>query len=552
MKIFLADAVAPECANILAAAGFAVDDRPGLSNQEKIEAVHDAVGLVVRSATQVDAAMMDAAPQLRVIGRAGSGVDNIDVDAATQRGILVMNAPGENTLSAAEHAVSLLLSLCRNIPAADARLRQQGWSKKGLMGVELVGKTIGILGLGRIGQAVAQRMQGFGMKVVGYDPFLPPEVADKLGIQLLSLEELWPRVDFLSLHTPLTDRTHHLLDADVFAAMKPGARLVNAARGGLIDEASMLEALQTGQLAGAALDVFEQEPLPANSPLCQQPNLILTPHLGASTGEAQEKVAVRIAEQMAAYLHAGEVRNVVNSFSVDGATAARLEPWLRLARSLGQLHASFLEGAATKIEVECAGELLELPTSAVTSAVLEGFLQSLLSRSINQVNAMSVAKECGYRIAEVQGTDTVGFAGLLKVSVESTNGHNRVVAGTVIGHDKPKLVQVDHFYFETQLKAWMLFCRNLDQPGRLAAIAALLANHGINVANLALGRDPDLHKAFNAFQLDQAIPPELTQSLLGVDGVEWACAVDFGAEASRRMDSCPHTDSAPVSVCTSS
>jgi D-3-phosphoglycerate dehydrogenase len=526
MKILLADAVAPECERLLEKAGLQVDNRPGLPLNEKLVAVSDAVGMVVRSATTVDAAMMDAAPNLKVIGRAGSGVDNIDVEAATARGILVMNAPGENTLSAAEHAVSLLLSLCRNIPDASARMRSGEWSKKGLMGVELVDKTIGVIGLGRIGQAVARSVQGLGMRVIGYDPFLPAEVAESLGIELLELDEVWPQVDFVSLHTPLTERTHHLVNAEVLAAMKPGARLVNAARGGLIDENAMLVALDSGHLAGAALDVYEQEPLPSDSPLRTHPKMVLTPHLGASTGEAQEKVAVRIAEQIGAFLKEGAVRNAVNSFSVDGPTATKLEPWLRLATSLGRLHANFLDGSISGIEIECSGDLLELPTTAVTSAVLHGFLEVLMSRNINLVNAVSVAHENGYRIAEVQGTDTVGFAGLLKVTIEA-DGVKHVVAGSVIGHNKPKLVQVDHFYLETQLKGWMLFSRNLDQPGRLAALAGELAGHGINVANLALGRDADLNKAFNAFQLDQEPSAELRDSLLALDGVEWVCAVDF-------------------------
>ncbi|MDP7062377.1 MAG: phosphoglycerate dehydrogenase [Planctomycetota bacterium] len=526
MKVLLADKVAQDCVNLLEQAGLTVDNRPGLPLDEKIEAVKDAAGLVVRSATTVDAAMMDAAPGLKVIGRAGSGVDNIDVEAATERGILVMNAPGENTLSAAEHAVSLLLSLCRNIPEAEAQMRAGSWSKKGLMGVELVDKTVGVIGLGRIGQAVAARLKGFGMRVLGYDPFLPPEVAESLGIELMELEQIWPLVDFLTMHTPLTERTRHLVNADVFAAMKPGVRIVNAARGGLIDEAAMLQSLDAGHLAGAGLDVFEQEPLPVDSPLRSHPKVICTPHLGASTDEAQEKVAVRIAEQMVAYLKEGAVRNAVNSFSVDGATAIRLTPWLQLAKSLGRLHAQFLDGPVTEIEIECAGDLLELPTQAVHAAVLHGFLEVLLSRNVNLVNATSIAHENGYRIVEVTGNDTVGFAGLLKVRVEA-GGRSHVVAGSVIGHSKPKLVQVDRFYFETQLKGWMLFVRNTDQPGLLAALTAEIAKHGLNVANLTLGRDADKGMALNAVQLDQEPQEEMQNALLALDGVEWACCVQY-------------------------
>lgn len=526
MKVLLADKVAVECVALLEKGGMTVDNRPGLPHDEKMAAVADAVGLVVRSATTVDAAMMDAAPLLRVIGRAGSGVDNIDVEAATERGILVMNAPGENTLSAAEHAVSLLLSMCRNIPEAQARMRAGEWSKKGLMGVELVDKTVGVIGLGRIGQAVASRLKGFGMRVLGYDPFLPPEVADGLGIELLELEDIWPQVDFVTLHTPLTDRTRHLINAEVLAAMKPGVRIVNAARGGLVDEAAMLESLDANHLAGAALDVYEQEPLPKDSPLRSHAKVICTPHLGASTGEAQGKVAVRIAEQINAYLNEGAVRNAVNSFSVEGPMATRLTPWLRLGESLGRLQAKFLNGPVTEISMECSGDLLDLPKQAVHAAVLHGFLQVLLSRNVNLVNAMSIAKENSYRIVEVQGNDTVGFAGLLKVCVEA-GGNKHVLAGSVIGHDKPKLVQVDRFYFETELKDWMLFVRNRDQPGRLAAITRVLAEHELNVANLALGRDEELGMAFNAVQLDHEPNGELSKALLALDGVEWHCAVGF-------------------------
>ena len=520
MKIFLADAVAAECGDVLTNAGLTVDNRPGLDADDKLAAVAEATGMVVRSATTVTAEMMDAAPNLKVIGRAGSGVDNIDVTAATERGILVMNTPGENTLSAAEHAMAMLMAMCRKIPAADAQLRD-GWSKKGLMGVELIGKTIGVIGMGRIGQAVAKRCRGFGMKILAYDPYLPPEVAEKLGVEMAELKDIYPRADFLTLHTPLTDRTRHLLNTETLADCKKEVRIINCARGGLIDEAALLEALDSGHVAAAALDVFEQEPLPADSPLLAHPNIIATPHLGASTAEAQEKVAVRVAEQIAAYLNDGAVRNAVNSFSVDGDTAAQLAPWQALAENIGKLHAELLQNPCSGIEVEVAGDLLDLPSQPITNSVLHGFLAEVLSQSVNTVNAASIAQEHGIKVSETRGTNTDGFTGLLTVRIYSKNEHH-TLAGSLFGHERPMLVRIDDFVLESLLKSHMLFCCNEDLPGRLAAISAIISNHGINIANCALGRDVNKKLAVDTFQLDDPLPSAALKELKALEGVRWA------------------------------
>lgn len=521
MKIYLADAVADECADILQSAGLTVDNRPGLEVAEKMAAVADASGLVVRSATKVTAEMMDAAPQLRVIGRAGSGVDNIDVAAATERGILVMNTPGENTLSAAEHAMAMLMAMCRKIPAADAQLRSSGWSKKGLMGVELIGKTIGVIGMGRIGQAVAKRCRGFGMTILAYDPYLPPDVAENLGVTMAELDEIYPKADFLTLHTPLTERTHHLLNAKTLQQCKKGVRLINCARGGLIDEAALMDALRSGHVGGAALDVFEQEPLPADHALLQHPDVIVTPHLGASTAEAQEKVAVRVAEQIAAYLNDGAVRNAVNSFSVDGDTATKLAPWQALAESIGKLHAELLQNPCNGIEVELAGDLLKLPAQPITNSVLHGFLAAVLSQNVNAVNAATIAQEHGIKVSETRGTGTDGFTALLTVRIYSKHDHH-TLAGSLFGHERPMLVRIDGFVLESLLKSHMLFCCNEDLPGRLAAISAIIANHNINIANCALGRDVNKNLAVDTFQLDEELPSAALQELRDLDGVRWA------------------------------
>ncbi|MDP6849821.1 MAG: phosphoglycerate dehydrogenase [Planctomycetota bacterium] len=521
MKVLFADAIASDAEGILSSAGISVDNRPGMETPEKIAALADCEGLVVRSATTVDATMMDAAPNLQVIGRAGSGVDNIDVPSATERGILVMNAPGENTLSAAEHAWAMLMAMCRNIPAAHGKLSGGGWGKTGLMGVELHGKTIGVLGLGRIGREVASMAKAFGMTVLGYDPFLSPEIAKKMGIELCELEEIWPQVHFLTLHTPLTDRTRHLMNDESFGACRAGVRVVNCARGGLIDEAALLAALESGQCAGAALDVFESEPPLEDYPLRKHPKVVCTPHLGASTSEAQEKVAVRIAEQMAAYLNDGAVQNAVNMPSVESEVANRLRPWQKLAGKLGVIQAHLLDGHITEIEIESAGDLLELPQSALTSAVLRGLLGRLLSQRVNLVNAGAVAREHGYTIKEVQGQDADGYAGLLSVRLRTDQGEH-LVQGAVFGDIFPKVVRIDSYYIETDAKGELLLCINDDSIGRLAAVTTKIAELGINIADMALGRDKTQGTAMCALHLDENLSDEGLEAVRAIEGFRWA------------------------------
>ncbi len=528
MKVLLADAVSPECGRILALGGHEVLDTPGLPREELEQRLADCEGLVVRSATTVDAELLAAAPRLRVIGRAGSGVDNIDVGEATARGVVVMNAPGENTLSAAEHAWALIMAVSRNVAAAHLRLSGGEWGKKGLMGVELHGKTMGVLGLGRIGREVAARAKAFGMRVLGYDPFLPPEVAEGLGLELRELDAIWPEADFLSVHAPLTERTRHLVGREALAACKPGVRIVNCARGGLVDEQALLEALEDGRVAGAALDVFEQEPLPADSPLRSHPRLVLTPHLGASTAEAQEKVAVRIAEQFNAYFGEGVVRNAVNMIALEPSVAERLAPWQRLAETMGVLQAELLEGRIEELTVKVAGDIGELPLRAFTAAVLKGLLGRVLSRKVNLVNAESVAKDHGYPVREQRDLDTDGYAGLLTVVLRSDRGE-RLLEGAVFGHDHPKIVRIDDFYLESDAKGEILLCLNDDTPGRLAALAAIVAEHGVNIADFALGRDRGSGRALNAIHLDDPLPESAVDQVRGVEGVHWARVVRMPA-----------------------
>jgi D-3-phosphoglycerate dehydrogenase len=521
VKVLLADAVSPECARLLTAAGHEVLDRPGQQRADLESSIADCDGLVVRSATKVDAGLMDAAPRLRIIGRAGSGVDNIDVGAATERGIIVMNAPGENTLSAAEHAWALLMAVCRNIVPAHASMSAGDWSKKGLMGVELHGKVIGILGLGRIGREVAQRAKAFGMQVLVFDPFLPSGAAETLGVETCELEEIWPRADFLTVHAPLTEKTRHLIDADALARCKDGVRVVNCARGGLVDEAALLEALDTGRVAGAALDVYETEPLPADSPVRNRPGLVLTPHLGASTAEAQEKVAVRIAEQFNAWFANDVVRNAVNMIAVEPRVAEQLAPWQHLAETMGLVHAEMMDGQFGEIEVIVSGDIKDLPLRAFTSAVLKGFLSRLLEERINLVNAETVARARGFEVREVRGTDTDGYAGLLAVRLRSAEGEH-LLEGAVFGGAHPKIVRVDDFYVETDAKGDVLFVQNDDVPGRLAALAAVIARNGVNIADYALGRQRETGRAMNAVHLDSPLPDGALEEVRNVEGVRWA------------------------------
>ncbi len=516
--ILLADALAPECAQVFAEHGIDTVEASADSLAIKVEKLQACTGMIVRSATKVDEAMLDAAPQLKVIGRAGSGVDNIDVAAATSRGVLVMNAPGLNTLSAAEHAFTLLMAAARNIGAADSRMSEGGWGKKGLMGIELHGKTFGVVGLGRIGREVAARGRAFGMKVLGYDPYLPAETAERLGIQLVSLEEMWPKIDALSLHSPLTDETQHLLGKDQLAQCRDGLLVVNAARGGLVDETALLNALDTGRVAAAGFDVFEQEPPAQDHPLRVHPRVVCTPHLGASTTEAQEKVAAGIAHQLVDFLQHGTVNNAVNMPSVDAATAALLLPWQHLASTMGKIHAHSLDGRIESIEIESAGDLGELPLSALVAAALQGMLNRLLSRRVNVVNAQAIAKEQGYPVREVHSEDAAGYQAFLQMHVR-TDGGEHLLRGTVFGGTHPRLVQVDSWHVEIEPKGEMLLVINDDSPGRLAEITGLIARHGVNIGNMALGRSRDLGNACCALRLDEPFPDEALKELQTIPGI---------------------------------
>jgi D-3-phosphoglycerate dehydrogenase len=455
-----------------------------------IHDIADADALIVRSATKVTRDVIDAAPKLRAIARAGTGVDNVDVPAATARGIVVMNAPGANSLSVAELAMGLILSLARNIPAADAAMKKSAWEKSRFAGAEIRSKTLGLVGLGRIGQEVAARAHAFEMKVVAHDPFISAEMAAAVGVELVTLDELCGRADYISLHVPALPSTRHLLNAERLARCKRGVRIVNTARGELIDEAALADAIETGHVAGAGLDVFEPEP-PKDWRLPNLPQVVATPHIAASTKEAQEQVGSETAAALRDFLKEGIIRNAVNFASVSLETYKRLQPYLTLARSLGSVVAQIGEARISAVGVRYYGDLASEDNQLLGSAVLEGVLSTILSSGgVTAVNARTIASERGIELVESRSTRARNYTSLISVKLHTNEGE-RWVEGTVFANGSRRLVLVDGVAVESPLEGTLLIIRNNDQPGVIGDVGTLLGRHGVNIANFALGRDPE-------------------------------------------------------------
>jgi len=520
-RILISDPVSPVCGEILKAAGFRVETKPGLSLPELKAALAGAVGLVVRSETKVTEEVLSAAPGLRVVGRAGTGVDNIEVAAATRRGVVVMNAPGENTIAAAEHTLSLMLALARNIPAADRSMKAGGWERTRFLGVELYGKTLGVVGLGKVGREVAHRARAFGMEVRGFDPFLPEEVVARYGFSMLPLPDLVALSDFLTIHVPLNPQTRHLIGEAELSRCKPGLRLVNCARGGIVDEAALERAINENRVAGAALDVFEKEPPGSAHPLLGRDEVVATPHLGASTLEAQEKVAVRIAEQMAAYLQRGSVAGAVNVESIEPEVFRAIGPWLDLAERLGRLQAHLARAAAREVTVEFSGAILEHPVQLLVAAFLKGYLERVVTEPVNLINAPALAKEIGLKVQEVRASDPVDYTSLIVTTLRSTSG-DRTLAGTLFGKRDLRLVRLDDFRFDAVPAGEMLICSNDDRPGMVGILGTVLGEAGINIATLSLGRDHTGGKAIAIFNLDNPVDPILLDRIRSLSGILWA------------------------------
>jgi D-3-phosphoglycerate dehydrogenase / 2-oxoglutarate reductase len=517
MKILVSDNLEQSCLEILKEEGFEVDNRSGISADDlkKIIGVYD--GLVIRSATKVSSEVVSLATNLKVIGRAGTGVDNIDIDAATRRGVLVMNTPGGNTISAAEHTLSMLLSLARNIPQAHVSLTGGRWERKKFIGTEVLEKTIGIIGLGKIGREVAHRCQALGMKTIGYDPLLGVDIALKFNIELVSLDEVYRRSDFISVHTPLTNETKGILNDVTLAKCKKGVRIINCARGGIVDEQALLRALNSGHVAGAALDVFEKEP-PTDNPLLAHERVIATPHLGASTEEAQEKVAIQIAHQLADALHARGYIGVVNSAALQLTMKEEVRPFLSLAEKMGSLVAQMATGKLKNITIGASGDLACSSLELLKAGILKGILSHALPDPVNFINAPILAKEMGLAVTEQRDSDGSTYTNLLRLRYE-TDRAVKEVAGTVFGPSTIRLVMLDGFRFEVRPEGYLLIYVNVDKPGMLARVGSILAKYDVNIAGVSLGRKAMGANALTVMNIDDNIPPAAMDELIVQKGV---------------------------------
>ncbi|MDF2096364.1 phosphoglycerate dehydrogenase [Aquibaculum arenosum] len=505
-KVLIADKLSPRAAKLFEERGVEVDVVHGLSEEDLVARMGDYDGLAVRSATKATAAVLEAGARgrLRVVGRAGIGVDNIDVPAATAHGVVVMNTPYGNAVTTAEHAIAMMFALARQLPAADRSTQAGKWEKSKFMGVELSGKTLGVIGCGNIGSIVCDRAHGLRMKVVAYDPFLSPDRAQDLGVEKVELEELLRRADIITLHVPLTDQTRGILDAEAMAKCRKGVLIVNCARGGLVVETDLKAALESGQVGGAALDVFEVEPAKENA-LFGTPNLICTPHLGASTAEAQENVALQVAEQMSDYLLTGAVTNALNMPSLTAEDAKHLGPYMALADQLGSFAGQLTRTGLKAIRIEYEGHVAGLNTRPLTQAVLVGVLRPMLD-SVNMVNAPVLARQRDIAVAETKYERDCDYQTLIRVTLE-TEKQVRSVAGTLFGGSKPRLVEIKDIQVEAQLGQHMLYLTNHDTPGVIGSVGRILAEAGMNIATFHLGRAEAGGDAICLIELDAEIPP---------------------------------------------
>lgn len=525
-KVLVSDKISPASLEIFKQQGVDVDYLPdvGKDKDKLAEIIGNYDGLAIRSATKVTEKIIAAATNLKVIGRAGIGVDNVDIPAATAKGIIVMNTPFGNSITTAEHAISLMLSLARQIPEADASTRASKWEKNRFMGVEVTNKTLGLIGAGNIGSIVADRAQGLRMKVVAFDPFLTPERALDLGVEKVELDELLARADFITLHTPLIDATRNIIDAKALAKTKKGVRIVNCARGGLIDEKALYDALKSGQVAGAALDVFEVEPA-ENNPLFDLPNVICTPHLGASTSEAQENVALQVAEQIAAYLMTGEITNALNFPSISAEEAPRLTPFIKLAEMLGSFAGQLTETAITGIKIEYEGEVADLNTKPMTATAITGVLKPLLG-DVNMVSAPILAKDRGIQVETTNREQQGAYENYIRLTI-ITERQERSVAGTVFADGKPRIIQVKGINMEAELSPNMLYITNEDKPGFIGRLGTLLGDLKVNIANFNLGRLTAGADAIALISVDSPLSEADLSKVAGLEGVKQVKALKF-------------------------
>ncbi len=523
-RVLIADKLSPAAVEIFARRGVQADVITGLSKEELLKIIGDYDGLAVRSATKADKDVLAAAVNMKVIGRAGIGVDNVDIPAATAKGIVVMNTPFGNSITTAEHAIAMMFALARELPAADASTQAGKWEKNRFMGVELFNKTLGLIGCGNIGSLVAERALGLKMKVIAYDPFLSPERAVELGVEKVELDELIERAEFITLHTPLTDKTRNILSAEALAKTRKGVRIINCARGGLVDEAALRAGLDSGHIGGAAFDVFVQEPAGPENALFGAPNFIATPHLGASTAEAQENVALQVAEQISDYLLTGAITNALNSPSITADEAPKLKPFVALAEKLGLFAGQMMDPGLKTIEVAYIGEVAKLNVKPMTAAALAGVLRPMLAE-INMVSAPAIAKERGVTVSENRQELSPVYDSLIRITIGTETGE-KSFAGAVIG-GIPRIVEVKSMELDAPFGAAMLYVNNLDKPGFIGALGGMLGEAAVNIATFNLGRVGAGDDAIALVGVDQAPDAALLARIQALPHVKEVRALVF-------------------------
>jgi len=525
LKVLVSDPIAAEGIAILEGAAD-VDVRTGLSKEELVAIIGDYDALAVRSETKVTAEILDAAKNLKIIGRAGVGVDNIDVARATELGILVVNSPEGNTIAASELTVAMLLALARNIVPADAALRNGEWKRSKYVGVEVYNKTLGVVGLGKIGREVTRRLQAFGMQVLAFDPYVSEEIGKQLGVTLVDLETIYKNADYITLHIPKTKDTAGMIGAAELARMKQGVRIVNVARGGLIDEAALASALKSGHVGGAAIDVYSTEPVASDNPLLGLPNVIHTPHLGASTEEAQINVAIDIAEQIVDVLGGKPARAAVNMPSVSPEVLQGLHPYLILGEKIGSLQAQLAGGRIDKVEVLFGGDFGDLPTVHIVRAVLKGVLGAILAESVNYVNAPTLAQRLGMQVIESRKPVVETHTCLLTVRVQSGD-YEREICGSVFAHDDIRIVHIDGFRVDIKPFGSMIFTEHNDRPGVIGKVGTLLGENNINIGGMHVGRAGTGQRALMALLIDEPAPDSIVQEIKTLAGMEWTRQVQL-------------------------
>jgi D-3-phosphoglycerate dehydrogenase len=524
-KVLVSDPIAPEGIELMKKVAD-VDVKTGLPKEELVRIIGDYDALAVRSESKVTAEVIAAAGKLKIIGRAGVGVDNIDVEAATKRGILVVNSPEGNTIAAAELTVAMLLALARNIPQADASLRGGEWKRSKYVGSEVYKKTLGVIGLGKIGREVARRLRAFDMEILGFDPYLKQEQAKELGIELVSLNDLYKRSDYITVHVPKTKETAGMIGAEQLAMMKPTVRLINVARGGIFDEVAVAQAAREGRIAGAAVDVFSVEPVTADNPLLGIPNIVTTPHLGASTEEAQVNVSIDIAEQIVDVLSGKPARAAVNMPSVSADVLARIQPYLTLAEKIGSLHSQLADSQIGEVEVVYSGDFADMPTVHLTRAVLKGILDPIIPESVNFVNAPTLAASRGIKVTESRTPENPTHSCLLSVRAKAPH-YGREICGTIFGRDDVRIVHIDGYRVDIKPRGSMLVTEHTDRPGIIGKVGTLLGDNKVNIAGMHVGRESAGRQALMVLMVDEPIAEDILRQIKQIDGMETARQVQL-------------------------